>query len=121
MKLQFEGQKLRLRIDEDELAGLLAGASVHAHTRVADAFEMACTVRLSEASDASIEGAVGDWFVHLPQALVAAHAIADARWLVVRGRRARCGEQSLAAIRCRRARQRAAAQGITRIIGRAQT
>jgi hypothetical protein len=70
MKLQFEGQKLRLRIDEDELAGLLAGASVRAHTRVADAFEMACTVRLSEASDASIEGAVGDWFVHLPQALV---------------------------------------------------
>lgn len=70
MKLQFEGQKLRLRIDEDELATLLAGASVHAHTRVADAFDMACTVRLSEAGDASVEGAAGNWFVHLPQALV---------------------------------------------------
>jgi hypothetical protein len=121
MKLQFEGQKLRLRIDEDELAGLLAGASVRAHTRVADAFEMACTVRLSEASDASIEGAVGDWFVHLPQG-----ARSEAMRLPTRDGlsfevAARDAANNLAAIRCRRARQRAAAQGITRIIGRAQT
>lgn len=70
MKLQFEGQKLRLRIDEDELATLLAGASVHAHTRVADAFAIACTLRLSEAGDAHVEGTAADWFVHLPQAPV---------------------------------------------------
>jgi len=70
MKLQFEGQKLRLRIDEDELATLLAGASVRAHTRVAGAFGMACTLRLSENSDARVEGVAADWFVHLPQAPV---------------------------------------------------
>jgi len=67
MKLQFEGQRLRVRIDEDELATLLAGGIVHARTHAADAFDMLCALSLSEGAEARIEGAATGWFVHLPQ------------------------------------------------------
>lgn len=70
MKLQFEGQRLRVRIDEDELANLLAGGAVHAGTRVANAFDINCTLSLSENGGARIDGAAGDWSIHLPQAPV---------------------------------------------------
>src|SRR3984885_8961765 len=38
MKFQIEGQKLRVRIDEEELARLLAGEALKTRTGFADAF-----------------------------------------------------------------------------------
>ena len=70
MKLQFENQRLRVRIDEDELAALLAGDVVRARIHVADAFNLACSLRLSDVDAARVEGVAGDWSMRLPQAPV---------------------------------------------------
>ena len=70
MKLQFEGQRLRVRIDEDELATLFAGGVVQARTHVADAFDLLCALRLSEDVEARIGGTAAEWSVHLPLAPV---------------------------------------------------
>lgn len=67
MKLQLEGQHLRVRIDEDELAQLLAGRPVTAHTQLACAFALGCTLALSSESIPAIEGHAEAWSLRLPR------------------------------------------------------
>jgi hypothetical protein len=68
MRLQLEGQHLRVRIDEEELARLLAGAPVHAQTRFGDAFALRARLRLGEVAQPQWAGAVDDWQLTLPAA-----------------------------------------------------
>jgi len=75
MKLQIEGQHLRVRIDEDELARLLAGNAVHAHTRFAEAFAMVIELKLqADAATAKLTGQADAWRIALPEAAVCDHA-----------------------------------------------
>lgn len=74
MKLQIEGQNLRVRIGEEELARLLSGQPVESATRFADAFVLSCTLRLGDDSRARMTGTPAAWLVELPQASVQAHA-----------------------------------------------
>ena len=67
MKVQLQGQSLRLRIDEDELARLLGGADVANATRAGGAV-LRHAVRL-EPGDAPLFTADGDgWCFGLPEA-----------------------------------------------------
>lgn len=70
MKLQIEGQHLRVRIDEDELARLLAGDAVQSQTRFADVFGMVCTLSLSPDAAPTLNGTAEAWVVRLPEATV---------------------------------------------------
>lgn len=74
MKLQIEGQNLRVRIGEDELARLLGGDTVIAHTRFATAFALSCTLRLHGGEVAQIVGTPDAWTVDIPEAAVREHA-----------------------------------------------
>jgi hypothetical protein len=74
MKLQIEGQSLRVRIGETELARLLAGQAVESHTRFARAFVMGCTLRLGDDSDARLSGRADAWQIELPGVAVREHA-----------------------------------------------
>ena len=74
MKLQIEAQKLRVRVDEQELARLLAGAPVESHTRFAAAFCMQVTLTLTPQADASLDGQLQAWLIGLPLAAVREHA-----------------------------------------------
>jgi hypothetical protein len=74
MKLQIEGQHLRVRIDEDELALLLADGVVTARTQFADAFVMGVELRLTHANVAKFAGQASGWTIDLPQAAVREHA-----------------------------------------------
>ena len=69
MKVQLQGQSLRLRIGEDELARLLAGEDVANQTRLAGAV-LRHVVRLApgELPVAAVEG--GGWIFGLPDAAV---------------------------------------------------
>jgi len=74
MKLQIEGQSLRVRIGEAELAQLLAGGTVQARTSFAQAFAMECVLRLAEDDDARLSGRADAWLIELPGAAVREHA-----------------------------------------------
>lgn len=74
MKLQIEGQSLRVRIGESELAQLLAGQPVQAHTRLASTIAIGCVVRLGAADDAFFSGKADAWTIELPESAVRAHA-----------------------------------------------
>ena len=74
MKLQIEAQKLRVRVDEEELARLLAGAPVESRTRFAAAFRMQVTLTLTPQADASLSGQPQAWLIGLPLAAVRGHA-----------------------------------------------
>ncbi|WP_130618411.1 DUF7009 family protein [Dyella amyloliquefaciens] len=74
MKLQIEGQSLRVRIGEAELTQLLAGGTVESHTRFAQAFAMGCALRLGGSIDAGLSGRADAWLIELPEAAVRAHA-----------------------------------------------
>lgn len=66
MKLQIDGQHLRVRTDEDELARLLAGEAVLARTQMAQAFVLSCELTLHDAPEASLQGRADAWQIHLP-------------------------------------------------------
>ena len=66
MKLQIAHQHLRVRIDSDELAELLAGRSVTLRTQFAHAFALRCELSLAAQAPASLTGAADDWRIHLP-------------------------------------------------------
>lgn len=66
MKLQIEGQKLRVRVDEDELARLLVGEAVETTTQFADAFAIRFAVRATPGLDATLSGRAEAWQIGLP-------------------------------------------------------
>ena len=74
MKLQIEGQNLRVRIGEGELAQLLAGQAVEAHTRFGRAFAIGCVLRLGAVDEAVFSGRADAWDIELPEAAVREHA-----------------------------------------------
>ena len=74
MKLQIEGQHLRVRINEDELARLLAGRMLEACTQFAEAFAFSCLVCLVPADDAGFAGEPARWRVSLPAPAIREHA-----------------------------------------------
>jgi len=67
MKLQIDDQHLRVRINEDELAQLLAGASVTSRTQFADAFALQCQLSLGALGVASLTGPPAAWQILLPE------------------------------------------------------
>ena len=74
MKLQIEAQHLRIRIDEDELARLLAGNVIAGHTQFAKAFMMHFTLRLQHEIEPVLAGYTDAWQIGLPEAAVREHA-----------------------------------------------
>lgn len=74
MKWQIDGQKLRVRIDEDELAILLAGDMLETRTQFATAFALRCALGLVPGADVALSGAADAWRIGLPDATVRAHA-----------------------------------------------
>ena len=74
MKLQLDGQHLRLRIDEDELSRLLAGDVVVARTRFAGRFAVDATLRIDDRVAPTLEGGIDDWRFVLPAGEVRALA-----------------------------------------------
>lgn len=74
MKLQIEGQHLRVRIDEDELAHLLSGDAIHARTGFAQAFAIGFELSLVAAETASLAGQADVWKISLPRTAVVEHA-----------------------------------------------
>lgn len=74
MKLQIEGQHLRVRVGEEELAALLAGQPVLAQTRLAAALALSCQLRLVDGGQAHVGGTPEAWAIELPAAAVRAHA-----------------------------------------------
>ncbi|HUW54349.1 MAG TPA: hypothetical protein VMV99_13125 [Rhodanobacter sp.] len=67
MKLQIDNQHLRVRINEDELAQLLAGTAVTLRTRQAEVFALQCELSLVSQAKASLTGQAEAWRIHLPQ------------------------------------------------------
>ncbi len=74
MKLQIEAQKLRVRIDEDELARLLDGHALRSESRFADAFSMQVELGLGGNEVASLSGQADAWRIVLPEVAVREHA-----------------------------------------------
>lgn len=74
MKLQIEGQNLRVRIGEEELARLLEGEAIVARTAFARAFAMRCTIRLGPDDVAHVAGQSDDWQIEIPEVAVREHA-----------------------------------------------
>ena len=74
MKLQIEGQSLRVRIGEDELARLMAGEAIASSTRFAEAFVLSCTLRLGAGDDARFSGPPDAWLIEIPARKVREHA-----------------------------------------------
>lgn len=73
MKLQIEGQNLRVRIGEEELARLLAGDAIAASTTFARAFAIRCTLRLGAGDAALFGGQPDDWQIEIPEVAVREH------------------------------------------------
>lgn len=73
MKLQHQAQTLRFRIDEAELAILLAGGEVQNRLRILGGPSLCQTLALTERSIAGIGGASTHWCVWLPRTAVEAY------------------------------------------------
>lgn len=74
MKLQIEGQKLRVRIDESELARLLDGDALQSESRFADAFSIQVTIAAGGGDVASLTGNASAWRLAIPATALAQHA-----------------------------------------------
>jgi hypothetical protein len=70
VKLQFDGQQLRVRIDEDELAALLGGGAVFMATHVGEALALRCTLQLHAQEAARLDGPATQCQLHLPEGAV---------------------------------------------------
>lgn len=66
MKVQFQDQNLRVRIDEDELGRLLAGEAVGGHSVSGSVFELRYALALHEEEQPAITGPAADWRLSLP-------------------------------------------------------
>ena len=75
MKLQIEGQRLRFRVDEAELARLLAGESVVDHTHVSESQMLRRRIVLGQIATAQLAWATEEIRLDLPQEVV--HAFAE--------------------------------------------
>lgn len=67
MKVQLDGQHLRLRIDEDELAHLLVGGAIVAQTNFAGRFRVNASLQADGRALPALEGDAGDWRFILPE------------------------------------------------------
>lgn len=67
MKVQLDGQHLRLRIDEDELTHLLAGNTVTMQTNFAGCFEVDAALHVDGRALPALEGDAGGWRFILPE------------------------------------------------------
>jgi hypothetical protein len=74
MKLQLDNQKLRVRINEDELARLLAGSALETCTQFGRAFAIRFELTLASQMEAVLFGEAEAWQIALPNAAVRAHA-----------------------------------------------
>ncbi len=68
MKVQLQGQALRLRIDEAELARLQAGDVVENRTCLPEGEACLQQLRLGEATTAMLTGSAAAWVLALPAA-----------------------------------------------------
>ena len=66
MKWQIQGQHLRLRVDEEELALLLAGKVISDSTAFATAFVIRYAVTLGDGERPELHGDAADWRLSLP-------------------------------------------------------
>lgn len=74
MKLQIDGQKLRVRIDEAELVRLLDGQVLQSETWFADAFSIQVAITAGEGDTASLTGDASAWRLAIPATALAQHA-----------------------------------------------
>jgi hypothetical protein len=74
MKVQLQGQQIRLRVDEDELAELLDGGEVFDATIVDELFEMRRGLVLGDDAEARLLGDTESWRIALPHGEVRALA-----------------------------------------------
>jgi hypothetical protein len=70
MRVQCQDQHLRVRIDEGELALLLAGGTVAGATAGGGAFRMRYALAVAEAGLPRLDGEAADWRLTLPAAPV---------------------------------------------------
>jgi hypothetical protein len=73
MKLQVQGQHLRLRIGESELSALRDGATLENATCLG-AIAWRLSLRLTDAEHASLRSGAGECAIEIPGRLVAAYA-----------------------------------------------
>lgn len=70
MKLQLQGQRLRLRVDEAELARLLAGEEIVNATQLGPGSRFCQSLRLHADTRPMFQSFQGEWRVSLPEASV---------------------------------------------------
>lgn len=70
MKLQLQGQRMRLRLDEAELARLLAGETIVNATELGMGTRFRQALRLHAATQPTLKATPGEWRVGVPDALV---------------------------------------------------
>jgi len=73
MKLQLQGQRLRLRIDEAELTQLLAGQQVSNQTQLDSIHRCSQVLTLGAQALPTLAIGDGDWHITLPHAEVTAY------------------------------------------------
>lgn len=70
MKLQLQGQRMRLRLDEAELARLLAGEAIVNVTELGMGSRFCQSLHLHVEAQPTLQATPGDWQVALPDAAV---------------------------------------------------
>jgi len=70
MKLQLQGQRMRLRLDEAELARLLAGEVIVNATEVGAGSRFSQSLCLHADAQPTLQATPGEWQVGLPEAAV---------------------------------------------------
>lgn len=73
MKLQLQGQRMRLRLDEAELARLLAGEAIVNATKLGQGARFRQSLSLHAATQPTLQSTPGEWRVGLPDAAVRAY------------------------------------------------
>ena len=73
MKLQLQGQRMRLRVDEAELARLLAGEAIVNATELGSGLRFSQSLRLHADVQPTLQATPGEWQVGLPEVAVRAY------------------------------------------------
>ena len=74
MKVQINGQHLRFRIDEGELARLLSEGLVQAHSQLVSDFGLVQRVRIVDSGAAAFSAGAGLWTLRVPRDELLAYA-----------------------------------------------